>query len=72
VPKSINENIVKVLRLSREMMIMADMGDKCRQDRTCGILYGTLRDAAYKLRKLAEQEKLIHQQEGVWDLDEIT
>jgi len=67
--KPYNENIVRLLRLSREMMILADMGDEHRQDRSCGVLYGALRDAAYKLRSLAEEEKQLHQQNGIWDIE---
>jgi len=52
------------------MMSLADEGDTSRQDRSCGVLYGTLRDSAYKLRVLAEQEKLLHQKSGTWDLNE--
>jgi len=51
-------------------MILADQGDTCRKDAGCGVLYGTLRDSAYKLRQLAEAEKALHQEEDVWDIDE--
>ncbi len=68
--KSFNTNIVKVLRLTREMMLLADQGDHSRRDRSCGVLYGTLRDAAYKLRQMAEKERTNHQNDGVWDIDE--
>ncbi len=69
VSKSFNTNIVKVLRLTREMMLLADQGDGNRQDISCGVLYGTLRDAAYKLRKLAEEERTLHQNNDIWDID---
>lgn len=69
VSESFNLNILKVLRLTREMMLLADEGDNSRRDRSCGVLYGTLRDAAYKLRQLAEEERTLHQNEGVWDVD---
>jgi len=65
-----NRNIIKVLRLSRDMMLLADRGDENRQDRSCGVLYGTLRDSAYKLRSLAEQEIDLHKNRGLWDSDE--
>jgi hypothetical protein len=65
-----NTNIVKVLRMSREMMMLADEGDHERKDRSCGVLYGTLRDMAYKLRRLAEEERALHLDEGVWDVDQ--
>lgn len=68
--KTFNINILKVLRLTRDMMVLADQGDSNRQDRSCGVLYGTLRDAAYKLRRLAEEEKQTHQDNGIWDIEE--
>jgi len=65
--KPFNDNIRRVLRLTRDMMVLADEGDTNRQDRSCGVLYGTLRDSAYKLRELAEKEKEFHQKNGIWD-----
>ena len=65
-----NQNVVKVLRLSRDMMLLADKGDETRQDISCGVLYGTLRDTAYKLRHLAEQEIQVHKNAGIWDTEE--
>ena len=70
--KPYNQNIVKVLRLTRKMIILADDGDYNRQDKSCGILYGLLRDTAYKLRNLAEQEKTIHIESGIWDINDET
>ena len=68
--KSHNNNIMKVLRLTRNMMVLADEGDCCRKDASCGVLYGTLRDSAYKLRELAEKERSLHQEKGWWDIKE--
>jgi hypothetical protein len=51
-----DENLRRVIRLSREMLALADEGDRDRTDQSCGILYGILRDMAYRLRKLAEEE----------------
>lgn len=68
--KGYNQNIIKVLRLSRDMMVLADRGDEMRQDIGCGVLYGTLRDTAYKLRNLAEQEVEQHKRTGRWDIEE--
>jgi len=48
-------------------MLLADMGDENRHDTGCGVLYGTLRDTAYKLRQLAEQEIQAHKSAGIWD-----
>ena len=44
----------------------ADQGDADREDNGCGILYGVLRDSAYKLKKLAEEEKQNHIIKGWW------
>lgn len=62
-----NENLRRVLRLSREMLALADEGDRDRVDDSCGILFGVLRDMAYKLRTLAEAECEGHRKSGTWD-----
>jgi len=47
-----NHNIRKTLNLVDEMIRVADEGDIEREDNGCGILYGVLRDSAYKVKKL--------------------
>lgn len=64
---SFNENLLKTIRLTREMLALADEGDRDRTDDSCGIVYGVLRDTAYRLRKLAEAECDKHRQNGKWD-----
>ncbi len=59
-------NIMKTIRLTAEMIELANKGDAEREDTGCGILYGVLRDSAYKLKKLAEKEKENHIQKGWW------
>ena len=61
-----NHNIRKTLNLVDEMIRVADEGDIEREDNGCGILYGVLRDSAYKVKKLAEQEKEKHIAKGWW------
>ena len=61
-----NHNIRKTLNLVDEMIRVADKGDIDREDNGCGILYGVLRDSAYKVKKLAEQEKRNHIEKGWW------
>ena len=61
-----NHNIRKTLSLVDEMIRIADKGDIDREDNGCGILYGVLRDSAYKVKKLAEQEKRNHIEKGWW------
>jgi len=40
-----------------------------REDNGCGVLYGVLRDSAFKIRKLAEAEKRAHIKKGWWKID---
>jgi hypothetical protein len=64
--KPCNLHIIKTLKMAEEMMDLADQGDADREDNGCGILYGVLRDSAYKLKKLAEEEKQNHIVKGRW------
>mgnify|MGYP001172770594 CR=1 FL=1 len=61
-----NKGIIKSLDLANEMLILSDEGDSRREDAGCGILYGVIRDAAYKIRRLAEAEKAAHIKKGLW------
>jgi hypothetical protein len=65
-----NQNLIRTIRLTREMLALADEGDRDRDDDSCGVVYGILRDAAYHIRKLAEQECEKHKKAGKWDADE--
>ena len=65
--KPCNLHIIKTLELADEMIQLADLGDADREDSGCGILFGVLRDSAFKLKKLAEEEKLNHIRKGWWD-----
>ncbi|MFP4444934.1 MAG: hypothetical protein ACLFPD_01640 [Desulfosudaceae bacterium] len=64
--KPCDENIKKTIEVTDEMIRLAARGDAQREDIGCGILYGVLLDAAYKIRKLAEAEKLEHMKKGWW------
>ena len=52
------------------MMSLADDGDRDLDDPSCAILYGLLRDMAYKLRRAAEEECTRHLRSGQWDGEE--
>ena len=64
--KPCDRNILRTFKLISEMIELADIGDIEREDVGCGVLYGMLRDSAYKLKKLAEKEKEKHIQKGWW------
>ena len=65
--KPFNKNLRRLLELTREMIALADEGDRDRDDDSCGILYGILRDSAYRLRSLTEEECHRHEQAQKWD-----
>ena len=64
--KPCDANIQKTLELVSTMLRLANQGDVEREDVGCGILYGVLRDSAYKVKKLADEEKKRHQEKGWW------
>lgn len=64
--KPCDRNIKHTIQLTREMIRLADQGDADREDTGCGVLYGVLRDSAYKILQLAEAEKRRHQAKGWW------
>ena len=52
--------------MTEKMLDIADRGDAVREDSGCGVLYGVLRDSAFKIKKLAEEEKEAHVKKGWW------
>jgi hypothetical protein len=62
-----NECIKKTLELAERMLKLADEGDAARKDVGCGVLYGVLRDSAYRIKKLAESERQAHIKKGGWE-----
>ena len=64
--RTCDKHLKQTLLLVDQMIQLADQGDADREDTSCGILYGILRDSAYKLKRLAEEEKKRHQAKGWW------
>ncbi len=54
------EYIQEVLRTVRQLIILADQGEIDSQDDGCRVLYGIVRDCAYKMRAQAEHERALH------------
>ncbi len=50
----------KTLELVERMLRLANNGDAVRSDPGCGVVYGVLRDSAYKIKQLAEAERQAH------------
>ncbi len=65
--KACNKNILETLELVEKMIELANSGDEDRDDVGCGILYGILRDSAYRIKKIAEKEKHAHIEKRKWD-----
>ncbi len=65
-----NQNLIRTIRLTREMLALADEGDRDREDDSCAIVFGILRDTAYHIRKLAEKECEKHKSSGKWTEDD--
>ena len=64
--KSDNINIIKTLNIAEQMLVLSEEGDLERRDVGCGVLYGVLRDAAYRIKRLAEMERDAHKKKGAW------
>lgn len=64
-----SENISRTIELSRQLIYTADLGDLEREDDSCGVFYGIVRDSAYKIIHEAERERLRHLDKGLWVRD---
>jgi len=64
--KPCDESIQKVIELADEMLNLSDEGDAVREDTNCGVLYGVIRDTAYRIKKMAEKEREAHIKKGWW------
>lgn len=62
-----NRHILEALDLARKLIILSDEGEADAKDDSCTLLYGIVRDCAYKIRKLAESELESHKVKGMWD-----
>jgi len=62
-----NKHIREALELSRKMIVLADKGDLDSEDDGCRVLYGIVRDCAYKIRARAEREREAHKKKSAWD-----
>ncbi|MDD5205129.1 MAG: hypothetical protein PHS17_06890 [Desulfobacterales bacterium] len=65
-----NKSIQKTIRMTEAMLALADQGEAAREDNGCGVLYSVLRDSAYKIKRLAEEEKQAHIRKGWWNSSE--
>ncbi len=64
--KPCDQNIKKTIEIANQLISLATQGDAEREDSGCGVLYGIMLDSAYRIRKLAEEEKQEHIKKGWW------
>lgn len=67
--KPCNQNICDLLEYTRKLLFLADKGDLQRDDDGCGVLFGIVRDSAYKMKAMAEAERGRHIANGKWDAE---
>ena len=65
--RACNKSIRKTLDLAETMLDLANEGDAASEDTNCGVLYGVLRDSAYRIKHLAEEERDAHMKKGWWE-----
>jgi hypothetical protein len=68
--KKCNQHILEALELSRKLFILSDEGESDAEDNSCVVLYGVIRDAAYKIRNHAERERQQHIQQRKWEKEQ--
>ena len=66
--RACNKHIFEVLEMARQLLVLADIGDLDSEDDGCRVLYGIVRDCAYKIRSQAEREREAHKIKGIWDV----
>ncbi|MCP4176453.1 MAG: hypothetical protein GY756_01695 [bacterium] len=62
-----NKNLLKVLELAENMNALVKNGLIDSNDDSCIILYGIVRDSAYKIKTIAETEIEQHKTLNKWD-----
>lgn len=63
--------IRKTLDLVRKMIILADKGEMRCGDYSSTVLFGVVRDSAYKIRARAEEERDRLKMLGNWDQESV-
>ena len=62
-----NMHIRKVMDLAGQLIALADEGEEKAQHDSCIVLYGIVRDCAYRIRQEAEREREKHVTAGTWN-----
>ena len=62
-----NRHIREAFELVKNMIILSDSGEAHCRDNGCALLYGVIRDSAYRIKKEAERERDSHIEKGIWE-----
>ena len=68
--EAVQRHHTKNHRSGAQMVELADEGDMVREDAGCGVLFGVMRDSAFKIQRLAEEERESHMRKGWWRRDD--
>jgi len=55
------------MEMTEDLTRLAEEGELASQDDSCAVLYGIVRDCAYKIKARATLEKERHISLGMWD-----
>ena len=59
----------RAMRAAQELTLLADEGEAETHDDGCAVLFGVIRDCAYKIRSQAEREMDARKARGAWEYD---
>ena len=62
-----NEYISEAMKMAQRIMRMANCGELLTSNDECGVLFGVLRDCAYKIRKQATRDSQIQKEKTIAD-----
>jgi hypothetical protein len=62
-----DEYVRRAIRIAGEMKSLADDGETQARDSSCAVLFGVIRDCAYKIQGRAEREAEMHRLTGMWN-----
>lgn len=61
-----DQHIQEAMRLADDLNRLADSGEVIAQDDGCPVLFGVLRDCAYRIKGRAIHEREVHVRRELW------
>jgi hypothetical protein len=66
-----NKHLKKTIQIAHQLIDLAEKGEAESKDNGCAVLYGVVRDCAYRIRMEAERERTAHEALGDWEEDRL-